>query len=435
MTPLALVITLILGILIIVLPREWAPIPLLIGACGLPARSKMLIGPFDFTALRILVLFALIRIIIRNELSEIQINRIDVAILLYVIAMVGTGAVKPRRDLSFVYRLGTLYDTLGFYFCFRCWVREKKDILSTVSAFSIVLLVMALEMTYEKMNGFNLFSKLGGVLSHPLIRDGEIRAQGVFAHSILAGTVGATSIGLFAGMWWQNKKWRIYSLIGVGASIVIAMASASTGPIMSVFILCVGMSAWVVRERMGLIRWSMLIGLLLVELFMKSHVWYLMARVDLTGSSTGWHRAELINNAFQHIGEWWLIGTDYTRHWMPTGVSWSPLHTDITNQYLQIGVHGGLISMVFFILIIVQGYRQVGAIIAYLPSEEIATKFLIWTYGATLFSHTITFLSVNYFDQSKMFFFLNIALISSASFLLYEDNACHEKVESAYLNE
>jgi hypothetical protein len=46
----------------------------------------------------------------------------------------------------------------------------------------------------------------------------------------------------------------------------------------------------------------------------------------------------------------------------------------------------------------------------------------VWTYGATLFSHAVTFLSVNYFDQSKMFFFVNVALIASSPFLLVPES-------------
>jgi len=31
-------------------------------------------------------------------------------------------------------------------------------------------------------------------------------------------------------------------------------------------------------------------------------------KIDLTGSSTGWHRAELIDSALRHFNEWWLVG-------------------------------------------------------------------------------------------------------------------------------
>ena len=40
-------------------------------------------------------------------------------------------------------------------------------------------------------------------------------------------------------------------------------------------------------------------------------------------------------------------------------------------------------------------------------------RFMIWCLGAGLFAHACTSLSVAYFDQSMMFFWLNVAVISS----------------------
>jgi len=93
---------------------------------------------------------------------------------------------------------------------------------------------------------------------------------------------------------------------------------------------------------------------------MKAPPYYLMARVDLSGGSTGWHRARLIESSMEHLGEWWFAGTDYTRHWMPTGVYFSPNHVDITNHYLAMGVLGGLPLLFLFVLLLVKGFSIVG---------------------------------------------------------------------------
>lgn len=146
---------------------------------------------------------------------------------------------------------------------------------------------------------------------------------------------------------------------------------------------------------------------------MESHVWYLIARIDLTGSSTGYHRAQLITSAIEHLNEWWLVGTTYTRHWMATGVSWSNDHTDITNHYLLTGVNGGLPSMLLFISLIVIGFKNIGS--ALKRCNSISTQVQIWAIGASLFSHTATFISIAYFDQTIIFFYLTLALASSCN--------------------
>ena len=49
---------------------------------------------------------------------------------------------------------------------------------------------------------------------------------------------------------------------------------------------------------------------------------------------------------------------------------------------------------------------------------RIATRpddsFMIWCFGACLFSHVVTGISVSYFDQSMMYLWLSVAVISSA---------------------
>lgn len=165
---------------------------------------------------------------------------------------------------------------------------------------------------------------------------------------------------------------------------------------------------------------------------MTDPAYYIIARIDLTGSSTGWHRAKLIEMGITHLNEWWLGGTDYTRHWMPTGVSWSEEHTDITNYYLKMGVIGGLPLMGLFIAALLSGFQYIGQSLRLSQHEPWEQQFMIWSVGAALLSHVATCISVSYFDQSYIFLFLNLALINSlrSAILLKEvDTEENEKTE------
>ena len=142
---------------------------------------------------------------------------------------------------------------------------------------------------------------------------------------------------------------------------------------------------------------------MVLDFVMQAPAYYLIGRIDLTGSSTGWHRARLIESAFRHLNEWWLGGTDHTRHWMATGVVWSADHTDITNHYLHMGVIGGLPLMILFILVIAQAFRLIGKELRANSAAPGSSQFFLWTVGATLFTHAVTFISVSYFDQSLVF--------------------------------
>jgi hypothetical protein len=150
---------------------------------------------------------------------------------------------------------------------------------------------------------------------------------------------------------------------------------------------------------------------------MNAPAYYILSYIDLTGSSTSWHRAALIDAAITHWSEWWLAGTEYTRHWLPYGVPWSRNHIDITNYYLRMGIDGGLPLMLAFIWVLVKGFSIVGRTLRELeaaptPSAS-CSAFLIWALGASLFAHVATFISVSYFDQSVVFLYLTLAAIGS----------------------
>jgi hypothetical protein len=164
---------------------------------------------------------------------------------------------------------------------------------------------------------------------------------------------------------------------------------------------------------MRVIRWLAIFLYIGLDLVMTAPAYYLIARIDPVGGSTGYHRARLIESAFEHLSEWWLAGTNYTRHWMVTGVSWSPDHTDITNHYIQLGVTGGLPLMILFIAVLVKGFFYIGEAVQNAREQNPDAEFFIWALGASLFAHAASCVAVSYFDQSFMFLYVNLAVIAS----------------------
>ena len=77
MTPLSIVFLAINSAAILVLPRRWALLPLLVGSCYMTVSQSFNIGPFTFTVIRVLVLVAFLRIAIRGEWFSGQLNIVD----------------------------------------------------------------------------------------------------------------------------------------------------------------------------------------------------------------------------------------------------------------------------------------------------------------------------------------------------------------------
>jgi hypothetical protein len=187
----------------------------------------------------------------------------------------------------------------------------------------------------------------------------------------------------------------------------MVLASGSSGPILTAGAAVGVLMMWPMRTQMQLVRWSAALLYLGLEVVMNRPAYFIISEMDLMGGSTSWYRAQLIRSSFEHIGEWWLVGTDYTRHWMPSGVPASPTQTDITNHYIAMGVIGGLLLMLMFIAIIWKGFWQVGKGLR--ADSDRGSQFTSWAVGASLFAHAVTCLSVSYYDHSVMFLYLTLA--------------------------
>jgi hypothetical protein len=396
--------------MILMLPKRWAAMPLLVGACYMTLGQGIQIGPFHFPVIRMIVLSGITRVILRGEKPTNGLNGMDYLIVAWSLWAVVSSAFHKEPSSALVFNLGLIFNVSGIYFLFRIFCETQENVVQLCRMTIIVLVPIAIEMVYEKLAVHNLFSILGGIQSSPDIRNGSIRAQGPFAHSILGGTVGAVCLPLAVGLW---SQFRTVSIIGIVACLIIIFTSASSGPLMSGVFAIAALSLWSYRHLVPMLRRASVVGYIIADLVMKVPAYYLIARIDLTGSSTSWHRARLIESAIEHVGEWWLGGTDYTRHWMPTGVSWSPDHTDITNHYIQMGVIGGMPLMLLFIATLWKGFSFVGQGLRNNSDGSKTSQFFLWALGASLFAHATTSISVSYFDQSFIFLYLTLAAIST----------------------
>ncbi len=394
-----------MGALLLALPRRLAVIPLLAGACYSGPLAFIDVGPASLTVFRVLVFVGLLRVAARGERIHGGLNRIDGLIIVWAVVLLLTGMRHAEGALT--YRAGMVVNDLGGYFLLRVFIRDIEDVHQVARVLGVLLLPVALAMLFEKTTGRNLFAALGG-FADPNVRDGLIRARGPFVHPILAGTVGATSLALVVTQWNRNRK---HAMVGIVACLGIVLACTSSGPLMVVVFLLVGLAFWGIREHMRAVRWLALMAIIALDIVMKDPVYFLMARIDLTGSSKGYHRAQLIRSSIEHLEEWWLAGTDYTRHWMATGIHANAQHTDITNHLLANGVLGGLPLMTVFIMILAAGFGAVGKALHVSKTTPVEQQWLIWSLGAVLFAHVANFFSISLFDQSVVFFYLVLACI------------------------
>lgn len=410
MSPIALILLIGCGIAILAVKRRAAPIPLLLGCCYMTIGQGLVIAGANFPVYRLLIVIGFIRVILRSERPVGGLNGIDKLIIgwsLWVFFASFFHEWTPGSGPK--YASGVILSVTGTYFLIRIFISNSDEAMSLMGTTCLLLAPIAVEMISEQITNHNLFSVFGGIPESPIVRGGRIRAQGPFSHPILAGTIGATCLPFALAVW---KRSKMVSIIGLLACFTITVTSASSGPILSFGAAMGAVFFFRYRHLCRKVQIVAIVSYVFLWIVMTDPPYYLLSRIDLTGSSTGWHRSFLIDRSIQFMNEWWLFGTDRTVHWMPRQGRISDIHTDITNYYLVVGVMAGLPALLLMLQIMRKAFKRVGAV-ATNSQLPIVTHFSIWCLGASLFAHAATSISVSYFGQAQVFFWLPIAIIAS----------------------
>jgi hypothetical protein len=409
---LGLALTIVSGLMLLVLPRRYAIAPVIMICCYMTMGQSIVVAGFHFTMIRVLVAFGWARVLLRGEFRNIKLTLLDQMILWWtVISFIAYVGLWHTGD-AVVYKLGATYNIVGSYFLFRMLLQTLGDLVQVVRIMAVLIVPLAIFMLLEKSTGRNLFAVFGGVSEITAVRDGVLRCQGPFSHPILAGTFGATVLPPFACLWLEGRVGKFMAIGGVISSLVITITSGSSGPVLALVAAVLALALWRVRTYMYLLRRGLVICLSFLQIVMKAPVWFLLARVDVFSGSTGFHRAMLIDSAFHNLGDWWFVGTRSTASWADQDQGLF----DVTNQYLQVGAEGGIFSMLLFIWIIVCAFKFVGLTWRTMAEigEPVANQIFVWGLGAALFAHVVSYISVSYFDQNFVNWYLLLAMIATA---------------------
>jgi hypothetical protein len=403
--PQFLAIVVLAGLIFFLAPRSWVLPAFLIFSVFTGMTFQVYFLNLNFYSVRVFLLLAWLRILVRRENKGVQWLPMDKGLIAFACAMVLVETL--RRGLpGLIYAVAnSFYDTLGIYFLCRTLIRERKDVFQAVAWLGVVCAVLAGFMTAERLTRHNWLAPLGATTSWVTARDGKLRCQATFLHAVLAGTFGAVLLPLFVVSWTQGRRMKLLAVVGCIASTLITVSAGSSGPLMTYAAGVFGLLMWPLRGQMRRVRWILLIALTSLHLIMNAPVWALIARVSSITGGSGWHRFNILDTFINHIGDWWLVGTETTSDW-----GW--LTEDVANQYCIVAKHGGLLAVVLFIRLLVIGFREVGIQRAN-ASNDRPTEVLVWAFGCVLLSHLATFFATSYFDQTIVLWYLTLALIAS----------------------
>ncbi len=360
-------------------------------------------------AIRFVEVAAAIRVLSRREATSMRLTAVDHRLLFFFVAYMGI--VLARTGTLDMYTIGLAVDGAITYFTFRALIPTPEDFTHFMKGMVLLLVPFSLLMVVEANTGRNIFSFMGGVPETPIWREGYYRCQGSFRHAITAGTVGATFFPLFVGFLFQksNRRW---ALIGGAASLGIVITSHSSGPLMTSIVALAAWCCWRFRFHMKLIRMGILASFVGLHLVMKAPVWFILDRISGVIGGDGWHRANLIDKFVKNFGEWWLVGMpmEKTVNWTATVTKFG--YVDVTNYYVSIGINAGLVSLVLFILLLIATFKTIGTGLQRLRDKQgrLDLEPALWGIGCAVCAHAVNLISVSYWDQSYVIWYLHLAV-------------------------
>ena len=409
-------------------PRRFALVPLLVLICLTGPAQRLVLASIDFNFIRLMVLAAWIRIIVRGELRTLRWNALDYAFVAWAAGAAFIGVLQRNSGASIIHWSGSMYDAFGLYFLVRMVVRDWGDVRTFGQSAALVSIPMLLAFSYEWTTGHNLFSAFGGVPAETTVRMGVPRCQGPFIHPILAGVFWTALMPLMAAVWFRGGMNRVLAVAGVSSAMAIVFMCGSATPLLGAAAGAAAAAIIFVRRWIRIVQLGGLAALVGLQLAMINPIWHLMARGNIVDGATGWYRFRLLDDFIRHFPDWWLIGTQDRSTWWNNG-KWA-----ITNEYVLQGLEGGLLGLSLFILVIILAFRAVGrmwrredmprmliqvkrdgqrVVQPALQREQRERLVLAWSLGVLMCVHVVSFLSVTNFGQAIFVWFVPLGMIGS----------------------
>ena len=396
-----------LGLPMFFVNRKHLVLPLLIACCFVAPGQRIVIATLDFNVLRILLLCGMLRIFARGEFADWRVDVLDKLVLAWSIVSIVAYTILFGSLDAFIYKMGATYDVAMIYVVFRVWARDLDAIEQLGRWLAVLAIPVSVFFYIESTTGRNLFSVFGGVPEYTMIREGRLRCQGAFSHPILAGCFFAAVVPLIIAAIGRpgSKKWLLVP--GLLCSVAIVVMCASSTPLGGVVVAVGGYFLLPLRGSLRPLRWGIAAMLVLLHLVMEAPVWHLISRLDLAGGSTGYHRFMLIDAAIRNFDEWFLVGTQATRHW-----GWGM--QDVTNHFILEGVRGGVLAMALFTAIIVSAFFAAGRLVKLADyGGERGDRIVAWSVGVSMLVHLACFVAVSYFHQNMVIMLGTVGLLAS----------------------
>ena len=406
--PLVALWMLIAIVLLLTLPRKKLIVPFVLAFFSTPMGQLLVLGGVHITMLQLLILTVLARMAAFKETASEKrfsggFNSFDKLVVTWTLVALLAFSLEFMEMQAVIKGLGDLVISLGGYLAVRFLIPDREAIRRTVKVLAVVCVFQGLCMMSEQFTHQNVFSFAGA--NPPAFRNGNYRSEGAMG-TLYGGAMAGVLIPFFLWLW-TEKKSRIAALAGIGGATAMAFASHASTSWMAYGASLFGLAFWPLRKNMRLVRWGLVALLVALHLSMQGPVWSLIAKIDITGGSSSYHRYYLVDNCIRHFSDWWLLGCKNYGDW---GYDmW-----DLCNQFVVNALTGGLLTLVLYLTIFKRSFRAIGIARKRVQGDR-RQEWFVWCFGSALFANVVAHFGINYMAHLSTYFFILLVCISVAT--------------------
>lgn len=405
--PLVALGMLIAIVCILALPRKKAITPFVLAFFSIPMGQVLVLGGVHFTMHQILILTVLGKMMAAPGRKFANgFNRLDKVVVFWAISSFVIFCLQFFEPQAWIRGLATLIETMGGYIAIRFLIPDVATLRRTLQALAFVCMIQGIFMVSEQFTHQNVFTAFGAF--PPTIREGHVRSEGALG-TLYGGPLAGTLIPMFLWLWSDGKE-RLAAYMGfIGATAIVFASHASTSW-MAYGGSLLGLGFWFLRKQMRTVRWALVSILVVLHLVMKGPVWSLIAKIDLTGGSSSYHRYYLVDNCIRHFSDWWLLGC---RNYGAWGFDmW-----DLCNQFVVAALTGGLLTFILYVGIFQRSFSAIGrARKQAQKARDRSQEWFIWCLGSTVFANVIASFGINYMVHLMTYLFCILVFISVSLF-------------------
>ena len=239
--------------------------------------------------LRILVLFALVRVGARGEAQRLQATPLDYTLLAYALVLTTAYTIREGDFSAFVNRAGILLRRPGHLFHGpRPGAHPSRRDHHGEGGRGVLHGVGRLHGRRVEHGPEHVLGDGGRSRDHDDPGWPPPLPGGLRPHRSSPGS--SAPAGSRSSRPSTSHKQRALAIAGGVASALIVVFSSSSTPVLGLAIALGAMALWYFRIYVPWMRRITYASLVLIHIFWQHPVWFLLARINVVGGSTGYHR-------------------------------------------------------------------------------------------------------------------------------------------------